>query len=78
MKQLSLTEKSLESLPKGAPEKKILAWYIRNQTTVSNEWLAVRLKSGHSANISRLVNSVNDKKNKEIQRLKRVLLKCKD
>ncbi len=34
---------------------------IRNQTTVSNEWLAVRLKSGHSANISRLVNSVNEK-----------------
>ncbi len=52
MKQLSLTDKSLESLPKGAPEKKILAWYIRNQTTVSNEWLAVRLKSGHSVNIS--------------------------
>ena len=45
---------------------------------LNNEWLSIQLNSGHSANISRLVNSVNDKKKKEMQRLKGVLLKCKD
>ncbi len=78
MKQLNVTEKSLELSPKGSPKKRVLAWYIRKRTIVSNEWLALHLKSGHSANISRLVSSVNDNKNKELQRLKRILLKCKD
>ncbi len=35
LRQLRLTSESLESLPKGAPEKKALIWYIRRKTTAS-------------------------------------------
>lgn len=76
MKELKVTESKLDALPKSAPEKKVLAWYIRSHTTVTNEWLTHKLKMGHPSNISRLTTSVNDKKDKKTQRLKKALFKC--
>jgi hypothetical protein len=73
MQRLKITQDTLQSLPKGASEKKVLAWYVRSQTTVTNEWLSQKLYLGHASNISRLVTNVNNKKDKKIQRLKMLL-----
>ena len=78
IKQLGLTSKSLESLPKGSPEKKALIWYIRSKTTVSNDWLSEHIFCGHPNNIPRCINAVKDKKNKILNRLVKNLLKCED
>ncbi len=78
LKQLGITSKSLESLPKGAPEKKALVWYVRSKTTVSNDWLSEHIFCGHPSNITRCINAVKDKKNKILNRLVKNLLKCED
>lgn len=78
LKKLSLTNRSLESLAKGAPEKKVLVWYIRSKTTVTNDWLSEHVHCGHPANVPRCMNAVKEKKDKAIQRLVRKLLKCED
>ena len=45
LKVLGLNEAALEDLPKGVNEKKVLAWFIKHQTTVSNAWLSKQLLS---------------------------------
>ncbi|MCP4367129.1 MAG: hypothetical protein GY797_03285 [Deltaproteobacteria bacterium] len=74
LKQLGLTSKTLKSLPKGAPEKKALIWYIRCKTTVSNDWLSEHSFCGHPDNIPRCINEVKDRKNKILNRLVKVIL----
>ena len=68
----------MASLAKGAPEKKVLAWYIRSKTIVTNDWLSEHIQCGHPANIPRCMNAVKDKKNKVTQRLVKEMLKCED
>ncbi len=78
LKQLRLTSESLESLPKGAPEKKALIWYIRSKTTASNGWLSEHIFCGHPGNIPRYINAVKDKKSNTLNRLVKGLFKCED
>ena len=78
LKELGLTKKSLESLPKGSPEKKALVWYIRSKTIVSNDWLSQHIFCGHPGNIPRYINAVKDKKSKVLNRHVKSLLKCED
>ncbi|MDR4504032.1 MAG: hypothetical protein MRK01_04465 [Candidatus Scalindua sp.] len=40
LKQFGMSSKSLESLPRDAPEKRALVWYIRSKTTAGNDWLS--------------------------------------
>jgi hypothetical protein len=75
MARLGLSPKGLAALPKGAPEKRVLAWYIRSRTTVSNAWLAERLSGGHPANISGYIRSVEDAKSPRLRELKTLILK---
>jgi len=78
MARLSLSPERLGSLAKGAPEKCVLAWYIRGRTTVSNAWLAQRLGGGHPANISGYIRSVEDGTSPRLRELKALILKSED
>ena len=49
-KALGLKEGDLDAMAKGAIEKKVLAWSIKNKTMVSNAWFLEQLLSGHAAN----------------------------
>jgi hypothetical protein len=62
LKVLRLSDADLQAMPKGAHEKKLLAWGCRTYTTVSREWVAKRLNMGH---VSRVTQSVNDVKTKD-------------
>lgn len=59
LKDAGLIDEDLQTMPKGAREKKLLAWGLRTYTTVSREWIAVRLNMGH---VSRVTQSVSDVK----------------
>ncbi len=76
--QLGLTNKTLKSLPKGAPEKKALIWYIRSKTMVSNNWLSGHIFCGHPNNVPHSINEVKGKKNKLLNRLVKTMLICED
>ena len=53
-KALGLKEQALSALPKGAPEKVVLAWWLRQQTTVPLRWVSERLKMGHYTRVTAL------------------------
>jgi REP element-mobilizing transposase RayT len=59
LKAAGLRDEDLQALPKGAREKKLLAWGLRMYTTVSREWIAKRLNMGH---VSRVTQSVGEVK----------------
>jgi putative transposase len=42
-----LSEAGMMELPRSAPEKRVLAWWLRQRTTVSLRWLSERLAMGH-------------------------------
>jgi len=73
LEALGLSEADLEGLPKGADEKKVLAWYIKNQTVVSNAWLSEELLCGHPGNVSGYVKVVRESRDKQIRRLVRAV-----
>ena len=47
LKSLKLDEANLRMLPRNAPEKVALAWWLRSRTTVPLRWVAERLRMGH-------------------------------
>ena len=61
MKALELTEPRLTRLPKGAPEKVALAWWLRGRTTVTLRWVGERLGMGHYTRVTQAVSRMNRK-----------------
>ena len=59
-KKLKLDDADLASLKKGDPRKRVIAWTIRDKTSVRNEWIAQRLHMGRASNLSRYVKDVDD------------------
>ena len=50
---VGLSAAALRQLPRSAPEKQVLAWWLRERTTVSLAWLSERLAMGHYTRVSR-------------------------
>ena len=75
LKALGLNKADLAYLPKGATEKKVLAWFIERQTVVSNAWLSGQLLGGHPANVPGYVKAVREKRDKQTRRLVRAVEK---
>jgi len=78
LKVLGLREEDLPHLAKGALEKQLLAWHIRNNTTVSNQWLSEHLHSGHPGNLARYLRYVAEATDKKTRSLKNSLRACVD
>ena len=75
LKALNLEEGHLAHMAKGAVEKKVLAWFIKCHTTVSNAWVSEQLYCGHPANVSGYVKAVRGTKDRKIQKLAKALIK---
>jgi putative transposase len=58
LRLLGIKADELEGMRKNAPEKQVLAWYLRSRTIVSNQWLTEHLYCGHSCNVSAFVGAV--------------------
>jgi putative transposase len=72
---LCVAECDLNSMRKGAVEKQVIGWLVRNQTSVKNEWIALRLHMGNASNLSRYIRNVREATDGELLRLKSKLTK---
>jgi len=68
---LHLAEADLDEMRKGAPEKKVIAWWLRKRTTMSLAWISDRLRMGHPATVSHAVSQAKRGGNRGLERLKR-------
>ena len=74
---LNLSRADLAGLPKGAPEKTALAWWLRERTTVSLRWVGEALAMGHYTRVTQAVSRMKRKPGKNLEKLKHRLLKAK-
>ena len=66
----------LMTLPKGAPEKTVLAWWLRERTVVSLRWVGQALAMGHYTRVTQAVSRMKLKPARKLQTLKGRLLKA--
>jgi REP element-mobilizing transposase RayT len=78
LKVCGLSREDLTNLKKGDNRKKVIAWLIRRNTSVRNEWIAKALQMGHPASVSRCVGIVESAKCGDLQELTLKMLKYKD
>jgi REP element-mobilizing transposase RayT len=72
---LGLSAAELKQKPKGAAEKAVLAWWLRQRTTVSLRWLSEHLAMGHLTRVSQAVAQVKRCPGRAQAKIKRLLLK---
>jgi hypothetical protein len=70
---LGLSEADLSKLPKSAAEKTVLAWWLRERTTVSLKWVSQALGMGHYTRASQAVSRMNRKPARKLLKLKEQL-----
>lgn len=69
--RLGLLSVDLTELKKSDPRKKAVAWLIRKQTCVKNEWICNRLKTGSVTKLSSFVSEVECVAGGELLELKK-------
>jgi putative transposase len=65
MKALGVTDESLSNQIKSSPEKYALAWLVRKNTCVRNDWIKQRLKMGSATNFSAYLRRIETAKQEE-------------
>jgi len=75
LRSCGLQAEELESLRKGDDRKKALAWLIRKNTSVRNDWICERLHMGRSSNLSRHVQSVEQATDETLITLREMMKK---
>ena len=70
MRCLGLGREGLRQLPKGAPEKIALAWWLREGTTVSLRWVSERLEMGHYTRVSQAISWMKRGAGRQQERLR--------
>jgi len=71
---LGLDRRVLEELPNGAPEKLVLAWWLRENTTVTLRWVTERLGMGHYTRVTQAISRMSRHPGRKLEKLKRRLL----
>jgi hypothetical protein len=72
---LGLDPQQLAEKPKGMAEKQVLAWWLRQRTTVGRRWLSERLWMGEESGVSKAIRRVQESREGEVSRIKQRLLK---
>jgi REP element-mobilizing transposase RayT len=73
---LNLFKLHLSDLPglrKNDPRKKVIAWHIRKNTSVKNEWIARQVRMGCVSNMSQYVREVDEDSEGELCALRKKL-----
>jgi REP element-mobilizing transposase RayT len=78
LKEFGLSPEELAERSKGDAQKKAMAWLIRRNTSVRNEWIAEALQMGHPSSVSRSVRIVENTQGGELLEFKNRMLKFKD
>ena len=74
---LGLAESELAAMGKGAAEKAVLAWWLRQRTTVRLGWVAERLDMGHESRVSQAVWRLKHRPGRRLKQMQRMLEKRK-
>jgi hypothetical protein len=75
LEALGLDAGDLSKLPKSAPEKVVLAGWLRERTTVSLRWVSDALDMGHYTRVTQAVSRLRRKPSRSMEKLRRRLLK---
>ena len=75
LKICGLQTSELEMLRKGDDRKKALAWLIRRNTSVHNDWICKHLHMGRSSNLSRHIQMVEQSIDKSLVALREMMKK---
>jgi putative transposase len=75
LKALGMAEEDLVGTPKNLRQKQVLAWWLRQRTTVGRRWLSQRLCMGEESGVTRSVRMLKSTQDIGLARLKRQLLK---
>ena len=70
---LELRRADLGGMLKGAPEKAVLAAWLRERTTVSLGWIAERLEMGHESRVSQAAGRMRHRPGRKLKALQRKL-----
>ena len=73
LRVLGLKEEAVGRMPKGAPEKVALAWWLRRRTTVSLRWVSERLGMGHYTRVTQAIHRAGRRPGWRLNRIKRKL-----
>jgi len=73
LRVLGLKEEAVGPMPKGAPEKVVLAWWLRRRTTVSLRWVSERLGMGHYTRVTQAIHRAGRRPGWRLNRIKRKL-----
>ena len=73
LKKLHIDKEDLLGLKKNDIHKKVLAWYIRKNTSVRNEWIANNVMMGCVSNMSQYVAEVESSEDRVLCKLKKIL-----
>jgi hypothetical protein len=68
---LDVDPKDLKSMRKLDVRKQVIAWWVRKQTLVSNQWVSEALCMGYPGNLSKVMKTVEEGKGHEVRRLKK-------
>lgn len=74
LKAVGLSEQELAGLKKSDDRKKVVAWLIRKNTSVHNEWITNQLIMGRTSNLSYHVRKVEESKKGALQKLKQKIM----
>jgi hypothetical protein len=78
LKALGLSIEEVLLLKQNDPRKQVLAWLIKDNSTISDAWITQRLAMGHRSNIGRAMRQYRNPSTDELRRKKLLLLKCTD
>jgi hypothetical protein len=73
---LGLDARRLSETPKGTAHKQVLAWWLRQRTTVGRRWVSERLGMGEESGVTRAVRRVNKSREAELENMKALLRKA--
>ena len=65
-----MRQEDLGRLPKNECRKAVLAWLIRKNTTMTNEWISQQLNMGHISNVTNYVRHVDQATDKSTRQLR--------
>ena len=78
LRVLGMKAGELRQRPKQTPEKEVLAWWLRERTTVTLRWVSEELGMGHYTRVTQAVSRVRRKPGRKLETLKRRLLQTEE
>jgi REP element-mobilizing transposase RayT len=73
---LGVTGDMLTDLKKNDLRKRVVAWLVRNNTSVRNDWICDRLAMGRASNLARYVNDIERSTDPHVMELREMMKKA--